>query len=109
MPTGIATVIFAVGVLRLFMLDRDRNMRTSKELWIPVFWVSLTGSRRVSQWLGFAAPLESSAQTLDGNPLDRDILAGLIAADVIVLLEKDEKSECFREQITCYAFYFGEL
>ena len=51
MTPGIATVVFAVGILGLFALDWDRNARTSKALWLPVVWVSLAGSRMVSQWL----------------------------------------------------------
>ncbi len=51
MTSVIATVFFAVGILGLFALDRDRNARTSKALWLPVIWMSLAGSRMVSQWL----------------------------------------------------------
>ena len=86
MSPGIASVVFAVGILGLFALDRDKNARTSRALWIPVFWVSLAGSRMVSQWLALGSPIESTAQDLDGNPLDRGILAVLIAAGIIVLL-----------------------
>jgi len=86
MPPVVATVVFAVGVLVLFALDRDTNARTSKALWIPVIWVALAGSRTVSQWLGLGSPVESATQALEGNPLDRNIQAGLMAAGVIVLL-----------------------
>ena len=86
MTPGIATFFFAVGILALFALDRDKNARTSKALWIPVVWMLLAGSRMVSQWLeaGSVATV-SPEQLLDGSPLDRNILAGLIAAGVTVL------------------------
>src|SRR5439155_1086345 len=76
--------VFAAIVLGLFALDRDENARPSKALWIPVVWVSLAGSRTVSQWLQLAAPMESSVQALEGNPLDRNILVGLMAIGVVV-------------------------
>src|SRR2546429_5750941 len=88
MPPVVATVVFAVGVLVLFALDRDTNARTSKALWIPVIWVALAGSRTVSQWLGLGSPVESATQALEGNPLDRNIQAGLMAARVIPALGK---------------------
>lgn len=86
MPPAIAAVIFSVGVLAMFVLDRERRARNSKALWIPVIWVSLNGSRMVSQWLGIGSPILTADQALDGNPLDRVILAGLIVAGMVVLL-----------------------
>src|SRR5438094_10097118 len=86
-----ATVVFAVGMLGLFALDRDRKARTSKALWIPVVWLSISGSRTVSEWLGtmgFASgtALNSPDQLLDGSALDRNIWMGLIAVARLVLL-----------------------
>jgi hypothetical protein len=33
MPPALATVIFIVGILGLFYLDRDEDLRMSKALW----------------------------------------------------------------------------
>ena len=86
MTPSFATVVFAVGILTLFALDRDGNARTSKALWLPVIWVALAGSRMVSQWLDAGSAVRvSPEQLLDGSPLDRNILAGLIALGVMVL------------------------
>ena len=46
-----ATVAFAIGILALFVLDRDPKARTTFALWIPIVWLSIGGSRVVSQWL----------------------------------------------------------
>ena len=54
MPRAVATVIYAVGILGLFYLDRDEDSRMSKALWIPAVWLFLTSSRGVSLWLGMA-------------------------------------------------------
>jgi len=86
MPPEIATVVFAVVTVGLFAFDPITNARSSKALWLPVIWVSLAGSRTVSQWLGFESAISSVDQTLEGNSLDRNILAGLIAAGIMVLL-----------------------
>lgn len=84
MSPSIATAIYAIGILGLFALDRDRKARTSKALWIPVVWLLLIGSRPVSQWLG-APPFESPDQYLEGSPLDGAVFAVLIAVGLIVL------------------------
>ena len=54
MPQAVATIIYAIGILGLFYLDRDRSPRMSKALWIPAVWLFLISSRGVSLWLGIA-------------------------------------------------------
>jgi hypothetical protein len=46
------TLVFAVGILALFWLNRDRGTRPSPALWLPVVWMAIGGSRSVTQWLG---------------------------------------------------------
>ena len=80
----IATFVFVVGILGLFLLDRDSTARTSKLLWIPVIWLLIAGSRPVSAWLGMA-PLKSPEQYLEGSPFDRVIFIVLIAVALLGL------------------------
>ncbi len=84
----IATVVFALGILGLFVLDRDRKASTSKALWIPVLWLWIAGSRPVSVWLQMAPPLDSPDQYLDGSPLDRLVFTALLAAGLMVLISR---------------------
>src|SRR5437016_5175171 len=105
MSPWLATVVYAVGILGLFALDRDRNARTSKALWLPVVWMLLAGSRPVSQWLGLRPPILSAEQYLDGSPLDRNILVGLIGAGVIVLLGRREVGTLLRANSPVVAFF----
>jgi exopolysaccharide production protein ExoQ len=90
--TQIATLAFALGILGLFAIDRDRKVRTSKALWIPVIWVSIAASRMVSQWLtatGWAnvgVRITSTDQVLEGSPFDRYFLMAVVAIAVIVLI-----------------------
>jgi exopolysaccharide production protein ExoQ len=93
MPPALATVVFAIGIVALFVLDRERKAHTSKGLWIPVLWLLIIGSRPVSAWLtagGFIeAPTVDVADTyLDGSPIDRFVFACLLVAGLIVLFNR---------------------
>ena len=92
MPPAIATVVFALGILGLFLLDRDRTPRVSPALWIPVAWVFLAGSRMVSEWLEPARAMQSADQYLEGSPLDRLVLTGLLAAGLAVLVARGPRA-----------------
>jgi O-antigen ligase len=94
MPAQLATLVFLAGVLGLLSLDRDRARRVSPALWIPVAWVAIAGSRMVSVWLAMA-PEVSTDQYLEGSPLDRLILSGLLAAGVAVLIRRGAESGRF--------------
>lgn len=83
--TEIATLIFAIGIIGLFVLDRDPKARTSAALWLPVTWLLIAGSRPVSAWLQINPP-SSPEQYLEGSPFDRVIYLVLISAGMIVLL-----------------------
>src|SRR5258708_33961314 len=91
MSPHVATVVYALGILGLFALDRDRSSRTSKALWIPVMWLWIVGSREVSQWLaalgvGQARTLFGSPnQDSEGGPVERWILQILFGFGLFVL------------------------
>ena len=97
MSPQVATIICTIGVLGLFVLDRDRQARTSKALWIPVVWLTISSSRMVSQWLtatGLTNPtvsLDAAERYLDGSPLDRFLLTGLMLLAVIVLVGRRQE------------------
>src|SRR3989454_1862861 len=95
MPQVGATIVVALGVLGLFLLDRDRNSRVSPALWIPVVWLSISASRMVSQWLGEVGTLASPDALAEGSPLDALIFAGLLAAGLVVLLARGERAGTF--------------
>ena len=92
MPPQIATLLFAVGILGLFALNRDPKVRTSPALWIPVIWLAIAGSRMASQWItaiGSGSTVYYTAgQLLDGNPFDRALLTGLLVLGVVVLIRR---------------------
>jgi len=90
MPPHIATVAYCIAILGLFWLDRDEGYKASKALWIPVVWMLIAGSRMVSEWLQ-VAPATTVDQYLEGSPLDRLVLGGLLAAGLIVLVSRGRK------------------
>jgi exopolysaccharide production protein ExoQ len=94
-PPQIATLLFAMGILGLFALNKDAKERTSPALWIPVIWLGIACSRMVSQWIaaiGTGATAHYSAeQILDGNPFDRALLTGLLVIGVAVLAKRGHK------------------
>src|SRR5664279_217027 len=93
MSPHIATIVFALGILGLFVLDRDRQAQTSKALWIPVVWLLINGSRPVSHWLaiagyGTAVSFDTPDQYLDGSPSDRLVYTILIVAALMILISR---------------------
>jgi len=85
MNPHLATVVYAIGIACLFWLNRDREARTSKALWIPVVWLLINGSRPVSAWLQMAPVMDSPDRYLDGSPVDAAVWAMLLALGIIVL------------------------
>ncbi len=86
--SSLATLVCAIGVLGLFYLDRDKSVQTSKALWIPVIWLWINGSRPVSMWLGITPTNNSASNLLQGSPIDRAILASLMALGLIALFPR---------------------
>jgi exopolysaccharide production protein ExoQ len=97
MTSLVATVAFAVGIGGLFVLGRKPEARASKALWIPVAWLFIAGSRSVSLWLqGGSAPVSLDPNaSLEGNPVDRYVLFGLLAAGFIVLVTRRLRIRAF--------------
>lgn len=92
MPPAIATVVYAIGIVGLFILDRDRKSRTSKALWIPVVWLLIAGSRPVSLWLQ-AGPEVSSADdyNIEANPINVVVYSVLLTTGLIVLVRRGKQ------------------
>jgi exopolysaccharide production protein ExoQ len=88
MPPHVATGVFVLGIIGLFYLDRDPKLKVSKALWIPIFWLLIAGSRNVGEWIQIGPPMDAGEQYLEGNPLDRDVLGGLVAIGVILLIRR---------------------
>lgn len=110
-----AAACFILGMIGLFVLDRDSKARTSKALWIPVIWLLIAGSRNVGEWVqvlqaGSSRGVSAGDAYLQGNPVDEIVLGGLIALGVVVLFgrHRQVKKLIFRNApIFLYCFYCG--
>jgi exopolysaccharide production protein ExoQ len=106
MNPSIASLICACGIAGLFYLDRDRSVRTSKALWLPVIWLWIVGSRPVSGWLG-VTPTGGNVQ-LDGSPLDAAVFGILSATAICVLIRRSNRTRTLLAAnwpILTYFFY----
>jgi exopolysaccharide production protein ExoQ len=91
MNPSIATLVYAFGIAGLFYLDRDKSVRTSKALWLPVIWLWIVSSRAVSVWLNISPASDVDVQ-MDGSPLDRAVFALLLVGGLIVLIHRGRKT-----------------
>jgi O-antigen ligase len=85
--------VYAVGILGLFVLDRNRAVRTSRALWISIAWLCLAGSRTVSEWweqseVGGSGDAYFKAKWVEGNPVERNIFAVLLLLGLAVLIRR---------------------
>jgi O-antigen ligase len=107
MAPRIATLVFIAGILGLFFLDRDRREKTSIALWIPAIWIFIGASRMVSQWSGGSFSLDNPDQYLEGSPMDRLILTGLLVGALGVLAMRRQATMAFiRQNPVAVLFFF---
>src|ERR1700733_6288639 len=86
MKVWLAFLICSAGVGGLFYLDRDRTVRTSKALWLPVIWLWIAASRPISSWFGLSPASDGGlGSTLDGSPTDAAVYAALMVVGFVVL------------------------
>jgi exopolysaccharide production protein ExoQ len=91
MPPAIASIIFTIGIVGLFYLDRHEDSRVSKAIWIPAVWLFLISSRPLSLWLGMPPDISvivdpTTQAYVEGSPIDRYAFIFLMLAALAVLL-----------------------
>jgi len=98
MAPAAATLVCIAGVAVLFAWDRDRTRRVSPALWLAVAWLVIAGSRLPSEWVVASSraqvgtSLDSPEHYLEGSPLDRVLLTGLLAAGVAVVVGRHRRA-----------------
>jgi len=93
MNPSLASLVYACGIAGLFYLDRDKSIRTSKALWLPVLYLGVLGSRPASVWLGITPP--GGANILEGSPVDAAFFAILLIAGICVLVHRGRRTRTF--------------
>ncbi len=81
MPVHLGPVLLpqVLFVTTLMFVDVRRQFRRVAALWIPVLWLTITGSRFVSQWitLGQTLPVNYT----DGSAIDAIVFLTLISRE----------------------------
>jgi exopolysaccharide production protein ExoQ len=94
MSPPLAAIIFALGVLGLFLFDRGKASPGSKALWIPTIWLFFCSSRSLTQWLGIGGmdpSLNEASAYVEGSPVDRAIFIILGVIALIVVVQRGRK------------------
>jgi len=86
MPSSLATFLTIAGVLFLLRRDAIKGEARSLALWLPVMWLSITGSRFVTQWASLGAG--AGDNFYEGSLIDAAYFAALIAAGTVVLIRR---------------------
>jgi hypothetical protein len=84
----VAAALCVLFVLYLIYTDLKRPDSPSKELWVPIAWMFLAGSRYVSAWLNLSPQFQSAQDLAEGSPLDRAVFSALILAGVFILIRR---------------------
>jgi exopolysaccharide production protein ExoQ len=108
MGSTLAFLICGVGIAGLFFLDRDKSVRTSAALWLPVIWFWIAGSRPISMWLGIGGSGQGALNaSLDGSPTDAIFFEVLIFAGVLVLYQRRKSAWAFlAASVPLLVYYF---
>jgi exopolysaccharide production protein ExoQ len=105
MSPQLATIIYLAGIIAIFVLDRDKSVRTSRALWIPVMWLMINGSRPVSLWLQSGPTVGD--QYADGSPLDAAIFGALSLGGLAVLVSRWKEVEKFTRGNTAILLFLA--
>lgn len=87
MPPILALFLTTGFVAWLFLRDEGRRDGTSPALWLPLAWLSITGTRFVSQWIALGH-WSGSQTSEDGSPLDAVVFALLMLAGCVILVRR---------------------
>jgi len=87
-PPPIASLLFTIGIVGLFYLDRDDAARPSRALWLPVLWLAVNGSRPLSAWLEISPPATIQGQLPTQSSLDQLFAGSLMLLGVITLIRR---------------------
>jgi O-antigen ligase len=88
MPRIVAAVVCLAVIAWLFRRDIREKPNVTSALWIPFFWVFISGTRFVSEWLDLFGLHVGGTSVADGSPVDAVFFFGIIAAGLYVLHQR---------------------
>jgi exopolysaccharide production protein ExoQ len=111
MPPVAAKAVCVIWVAALFYLNRDKSVRTSIALWIPVLWLAITGSRPISEWLGVGGSTAFQGPTVagldNGSPVDALFYGSLTAIGLAILAGRWQRTRSILAMNWPVLLYFG--
>ena len=104
----LAFLICSAGVAGLFYLDRDKSVRNSRALWLPVIWLWIAGCDQSPHGSGWeeASPQALSPQHSTGVPWTPLFFEALIVAGIIVLSQRRTKTTALLKASGPVVLYF---
>jgi O-antigen ligase len=107
LPSNVALVIYAAVILWLFGRDFREKPNVTGALWLPFFWMFISGTRFISQWLAIFGLNFGGVSVEEGSPLDAVVFAVLIIGGLRVLSRRQVRWSEFIRNNPVVALYFA--
>lgn len=108
MPPIVATIICLGIVVFLFRRDFREPTSATGAIWLPFFWVVISGSRFISGWLAVFGVNLGPISVEEGSPIDAFFFIILIGSGVVILLRRGVSYAEFARNnrwVTIYLLY----
>jgi len=107
LPSNLALVLYLGFTVWLFRRDLRERPNVTSALWLPFFWVFISGTRFVSAWLTMFGLNLGGVSVEEGSPLDAVVFAVLILAGLRVLYLRRVRWSEFIRQNPVVALYLA--
>lgn len=108
MPPIVATFIYLAFVVYLFRRDLRERPNVTNALWLPFFWIVISGGRFISEWMGIFGLNFGGGSVEEGSPVDAIFFFVIIVGGLHVLHQRRVNwSEFMRKNqwVTIYLLY----
>ena len=107
LPPQIAALLCVVFMAWLFRRDFRERPNVTSALWLPFFWIMVSGSRFFSEWLGIFGLNWGGGSVQEGSPLDATFFFVIIAGGLYVLKQRQVNWGEFIRHNRWVAIYLG--
>jgi O-antigen ligase len=108
MPPILATILTLSGVVWLFRRDFRERPNVSAALWLPFFWIFISGSRFVTDWIGILTGAQLGGTSVEeGSMVDALFYFAMIAGGLQVLNRRRINWSQFRAENQWVVIYLG--
>jgi O-antigen ligase len=106
-PPQLAAVIYLGVVAWLFRRDIRERPNVTNALWLPFFWVFISGTRFITGWLAIFGLNVGGVSVQEGSPVDAVFFFGVIAGGLYVLHRRQVNWSAFMRQNRWVTIYLG--